>query len=444
MQERSLFEVSMRPARVASRRPGSERPNMPAPTCNAPRRETRAPRPPPGVESCCEFTLTAPPFVPHCLRLPRRQQVEPGNQVYSFHRGSRTQHVAEVARLRATAPQFSEASRFRRPHNSPAEKPDDHRRHSSPAPGSDRLHSTQGFRTHHRARWLPMHGTHIIEQQAELLAFLGATHPEIKRSKLQKWLKHGSVLVNGQPVTQFNHRLQPGDTVAVRTRQNIRKEQLLPRGLQIVFDDSHLIIIEKPAGLLSISTSRERENTAYAHLTNYVRSGIPRGRERVWIVHRLDRETSGLMVFARTEAAKRTLQSNWQATEKRYLAVVEGRLPQPEGVLESHLDETGRYQVHSRPAGENTRPALTHYRVLRSHRGRSLVELNPLTGRRNQIRVHLADAGCPIVGDQKYGAASNPARRLALHATRLSFLHPDSGERLHFESPLPHQLATLV
>ena len=164
----------------------------------------------------------------------------------------------------------------------------------------------------------------------------------------------------------------------------------------------------------------------------------------MWIVHRLDRETSGLMVFAKTEAAKRTLQAHWDQAEKRYLAVVEGNPPADHGVLRSHLDESGPFKVHSAPAGERTRHAVTHYRVMKQIATRALIELTPETGRRNQIRVHLADAGCPIVGDHKYGARTNPARRLGLHASFLQFPHPLSGELLRFESPLPRELARLV
>jgi 23S rRNA pseudouridine1911/1915/1917 synthase len=286
--------------------------------------------------------------------------------------------------------------------------------------------------------------SHTVEHPAELLAFLLVCHHEAKKTKVRQWLKHGSVHVNGQPVTRFNHLLKIGDLVSIRARDEMHAESLLPRGMEVVFEDSSLIVIEKPENLLSMASDSERQKTAYACLTDYVRRGNPRSPERVWIVHRLDRETSGLMVFARTEAAKRTLQEDWQETEKRYLAVVEGKPPADHGVLKSHLDESGPFKVFSAPDSERTRHAVTHYRVIRKTMNGALIELNLETGRRNQIRVHLADAGCPVIGDQKYEARTNPVGRLGLHASFLQFRHPLTGDVLTFESTLPAVLSRLV
>ena len=193
-----------------------------------------------------------------------------------------------------------------------------------------------------------------------------------------------------------------------------------------------------------MASATERDNTAYAFLTDYVRRGNPQSRKRVWIVHRLDRESSGLMVFAKTQAAKRALQAHWSTAEKRYLAVVEGTPPAEHGVLSSHLDESGPFKVFSARPSERTRHAVTRYRVMKRTATRALIELTPETGRRNQIRVHLADAACPIIGDHKYEARTNPAQRLALHASSLQFKHPLSGERVRFESPMPQALARLL
>jgi len=286
--------------------------------------------------------------------------------------------------------------------------------------------------------------SHTVEHPAELLAFLLVCHRATKKTKVRQWLKHGSVHVNGQSVTRFNHLLKIGDLVSIRARDEMRAESLLPRGMDVVFEDPSLIVIEKPANLLSMASETEREKTAYACLTDYVRRGNPRSPERVWIVHRLDRETSGLMVFARTEAAKRTLQKHWQETEKRYLAVVEGKPPADHGVLESHLDESRLFKVYSAPPSERTRLAVTHYRVIRRTATGAFLELKLETGRRNQIRVHLADAGCPVIGDQKYEARTNPAGRLGLHASFLEFPHPLTRELVTFESTLPPVLSRLI
>lgn len=283
-----------------------------------------------------------------------------------------------------------------------------------------------------------------VKEVGPLLKTLFAAWPAEKKKQIRTWLKFQAITVNGRPVSQFDHPLKPGDQVAVRTDRFAAPKTRLPSGLKIYFEDAHLLVVEKPEGLLSISSPAEPEKTAYFQLTEYLRHKHPRSRERVWIVHRLDRETSGLMVFAKTAPAKEVLQSNWDTFEKRYEAVVEGRLPAQAGVLESDLDESNPHHVAVRPKSERTRHAITRYRILKTSPQRSLVELTLETGRRHQIRVQLAHAGCPVVGDEKYGAKNDPAGRLGLHACFLRFLHPVTGAELRFTSPLPKPLARLV
>lgn len=283
-----------------------------------------------------------------------------------------------------------------------------------------------------------------VEQPTELLAFLFACHPEAKRTTVRQWLKHGSVRVNGKPVKRSNHRLEAGDSISIRAKEEVRAEGLLSPGMKVLFEDTSILVIEKPEGLLSMASATERKKTVYAVLTDYVRRGDPRSPARIWIVHRLDRESSGLMVFAKTKAAKRALQADWSKVEKRYFAVVEGSAPRAQGTLKSHLDESHPLKVYSARRSERTRLAITRYRVVEHNATHALIELTPETGRRHQIRVHLADAGCPIIGDLRYGARTNPARRLGLHAGSLRFKHPLTGELLSFESPLPKKLARVV
>ena len=283
-----------------------------------------------------------------------------------------------------------------------------------------------------------------VTRPGPLLASLFAAWPDEKKKQIRTWLKFQAITVNDRPVSQFDHPLRAGDTVAVRTDRFAAPKTRLASGLKIKFEDAHLLVVEKPEGLLSISSPAEPEKTAYFQLTEYLRHKHPRSRERVWIVHRLDRETSGLMVFAKTAPAKEVLQSNWDTFEKRYEAVVEGRLPVQAGVWESDLDESNPHHVAVRPPSAQTRHAVTHYRVLKSTAQRSLVELTWETGRRHQIRVHRAHAGCPVVGDEKYGAKTDPAGRLGLHACSLRFRHPVTGQELQFTSPLPKPLARLV
>jgi len=277
-----------------------------------------------------------------------------------------------------------------------------------------------------------------------LLAYCFEAWPELKKKQIRTWLKYQAITVNGRAISQFDHPLHAGDIVAVRTDRFAVPKTVVGAGMKVYFEDAHLIVIDKPPDLLSIASEAEQEKTAYFQLTEYLRMGRTHAKERVWIVHRLDRETSGLMVFAKTPRVKEALQGAWDTFEKCYEAVVEGRLKQPEGTFESDLDETNPFRVRSAPASETTRHAITHYRVLARSEWRSLVRLTLGTGRRHQIRVHLADAGCPIVGDKKYGAVSDPAKRLGLHSCSLRFTHPETGKEMRFESPLPKELARLV
>ncbi|MDQ3120584.1 MAG: RluA family pseudouridine synthase [Verrucomicrobiota bacterium] len=283
-----------------------------------------------------------------------------------------------------------------------------------------------------------------VEAPAQLLPFLFEQWAGLKKKQIRTWLKHQAVTVNGRPTTQFDHPLVPGDTVAIRSDRFAVPKTTLAFGMKVYHEDATVIVIDKPENFLSVASVAEPEKTAYFQLTDYLRRGQAHARDRIWIVHRLDRETSGLMVFAKTEEGKHALQTGWDRVLKRYEAVVEGNLPKAEGTMESHLNETNPFRVYSAPASPETRLAVTHFRVLARGQKRTLVELILGTGRRHQIRVHLADLGCPIVGDEKYGSKTNPAHRLGLHACGLKFLHPVTQQELSFESPLPKELARLV
>ncbi len=283
-----------------------------------------------------------------------------------------------------------------------------------------------------------------VDKPAPLLAWLFAAWPEAKRNTVREWLSGRRVTVNGCVISQFDHELQPGDQVEIRAQPLAAPDTRIAGGILIRHEDDAVIVIEKPAGLRSIASEAESEATAYAQLTTHVRRGNPRARERVWIVHRLDQETSGLMVFARTEAAKNALQENWEAVTKKYRAVVEGAPPAETGVLISHLDESDRFRVRIAPEGPATRRAVTRYRVEKRGGPSTLLELTLETGRRHQIRVQLGEAGCPIVGDKRYGAQTNPVRRVALHASELRFSHPVSQKEMRFISPLPGEFGRLM
>lgn len=283
-----------------------------------------------------------------------------------------------------------------------------------------------------------------VEQPAELLSYLFSAWSDVKKKQVRTWLKFRAVTVNGSVVTQFNHPLKPGDVVGIRSDRYAVPGDVVGDDIQILFEDAAILVIDKPPDLLTMASEAEQEKTAYFQLTEYLRGNDIRAKERLWIVHRLDRETSGLMVFAKTAAAKGILQTRWEEAEKVYQAVVEGSMPDDKGTFRSWLDETNPFKVFSVPQKPNMRHAVTHYRVLKRGKGRTLVQLTLETGRRHQIRVHLSEAGFPIVGDKKYDAKTNPAKRLALHAWRLRLPHPVTNEIEQFESPLPAELARLV
>ena len=219
---------------------------------------------------------------------------------------------------------------------------------------------------------------------------------------------------------------------------------ILPHGIVILHEDPDLVVVHKPAGLLTIGTESDKSRTAYFVLTNYVRKGCARSRNRVFIVHRLDRETSGILIFAKSEEGKRRLQDQWDETEKRYLAVVHGRCQKREETITTYLAENQAHVVYSTPDPAKGKLSHTAYRVLKQTKDFALLEVNLLTGRKNQIRVHLAGIGHPIVGDRKYGRAKEDYPSLALHARSISFTHPFSGQRLTFAAEVPAYFHKLV
>jgi len=213
--------------------------------------------------------------------------------------------------------------------------------------------------------------------------------------------------------------------------------RFLPKGLVILHEDRDILVVDKPSGLLTMGTDKEKSRTAYFALTDYVRKGAARSRNRIFIVHRLDRDASGIVLFAKNEEAKSGLQSRWKEAKKKYLAVVYGRFEKRSGTITSYLAENKAYRVYSTPDPEKGRLSHTAYRVLKESGNFSLLEINLLTGRKHQIRVHLSESGHPVVGDRKYGNEKDAHPRLALHALSISFRHPHSGRELTLETKVP-------
>jgi len=229
--------------------------------------------------------------------------------------------------------------------------------------------------------------------------------------------------------------------MAHKKHLNYRK---LPRNLEILYEDDDIIVVDKPAGLLTVGTETNKTKTAYYILTDYVRKGNPKSKNRIFIVHRLDQWTSGVLIFAKSEEIKMRLQEQWKDIQKKYIAVVHGRLSQKEGIISSYLAENKAFVVYSTKDPAKGKLSHTAYKVLKETKHFSLIEVNLLTGRKNQIRVHFADLCHPLAGDRKYGNADDGLKRLALHARSISFKHPATGKLMTFESQTPSYFNNLM
>ncbi|MDP3478175.1 MAG: RNA pseudouridine synthase, partial [Desulfoprunum sp.] len=242
-------------------------------------------------------------------------------------------------------------------------------------------------------------------------------------------------------VTQFDNFVKKDQAVNVRW-QKIPYNQLY-QGIQIVFEDRDLIVIDKPAGLLTVATDTEKRKTAYSILSDYVKKRDP--DNKIFVVHRIDRETSGLLLFAKSEEIKDAVQGTWMSTitERIYVAVTEGAVEPTEGVITSWLTESSAFKVYSSQNSQQGKKAVTHYQTVTSNRDYALLKVSLETGRKHQIRVHLQDIGHPVIGDKKYGSTVNPLKRLGLHAQVLAFIHPVSNVPCRYETPVPRQFMRL-
>ena len=281
-----------------------------------------------------------------------------------------------------------------------------------------------------------------VNSRCELLPYLLTLPLGLSRKAAKDLLRFGSVTVTRVPFVRHDTQLEPGDVVTIASGKQVHPASIERLGLKIVYLDDHIVVVDKRAGLLSMGSEGEKERTAHRILNDHLKAITGAPTQTAFIVHRLDRETSGLMIFARSRAIQAELQQNWKAVTKKYLAVVEGVLSKAEGTLRDNLVESKSLRMHRVERGGEL--AITHYRVLQKGRANSLVEITLETGRKNQIRVQMAGLGHPIVGDRKYGATTDPARRLALHSTNLKFRHPVSGAPMNFHSPLPTRLKEAV
>lgn len=279
----------------------------------------------------------------------------------------------------------------------------------------------------------------VVSEPGGLLEILLGALPNRSRNHVKSLLTHRLVSVDSVVTTQFDTALRPGQTVRVsRPVVQVRRD-----GLDILYEDKDLIVINKPAGLLSVASDKEREMTAYYLLTDYVREQNP--QNRIFAVHRLDRETSGVLLAAKNEKMKFALQDNWAdlVSTRAYIAVVEGRLEAKSGRIHSWLRETKTLLVYSSERAGDGLEAITTYEVLKENAGYSLLDIQLETGRKNQIRVHMKELGHSVAGDKKYGAKTDPLKRLGLHASKLEVRHPFSDRVMCFEAPVPRSFTAL-
>lgn len=273
-----------------------------------------------------------------------------------------------------------------------------------------------------------------MEQDDTLLNFL-LNNVKESRSKIKATLQGRGIKVDGKTVTQFDYPVKAGTKIDVsKTKRN--NDKLKSRYLKIVYEDQYLVVIEKNIGILSMAAGHKSLNVK-AVLDDYFKK--TRQRCTAHVVHRLDRDTSGLMIYAKDMETEQILEHNWHdiVFDRRYVAVVSGEMEQDEGTIENWLKDNKAYITYSSPVDNGGKYAITHYRVLDRTTEHSLVEYKLETGRKNQIRVHSADMGHPVCGDIKYGNGDDPIHRLCLHAYMLCFYHPHTGEPMEFQTMIP-------
>ncbi len=277
--------------------------------------------------------------------------------------------------------------------------------------------------------------TYSVTTDSELLAFLLINVKDKSRNKIKAMLTHRQFKVGETVTTQYNHLLKKGDKVTVSWDGAFKKESY--EGVKIIFEDDDIIVINKRSGLLSIGSEKEKRQTAYRIITHHIQQENPVAR--LFVIHRLDREASGLMVFAKNKQAQVNLKDSWQETFSKnlYLAVTEGTIEKDEDTISSFLNESKALIVYSGNNPKMGKKAITHFNVVKKNEFFTLLESTQETERKHQIRVHLKSIGHPIIGDKKYDAKKNPLNRTALHLRRINFIHPSSDQKMEFETKVP-------
>lgn len=284
---------------------------------------------------------------------------------------------------------------------------------------------------------------YTVNQETELLEFLFKTFPGQSRNSVKSLLGSHRVSIDGAPVTQFNFKLYPGDTIII-SNTPIRKKTR--SNLPIIYEDNELIVINKPSKLLSVPSDNEKGSTAFRMVNDYLQQKDK--HNRAFIVHRLDEDTSGVLMFAKTAQMAKALTDgdNWNNLVKKrgYYAIIEGQLENKQGTITSYLKKNAQNMMYSSKKKGDGQCAITNYKIIQENKLYSLADVDIKTGRKNQIRVHFGDLGHFIIGDDKYGEPSNPIKRLGLHAYELDIIHPFNGKLMKFKAPMPKEFSTLM
>lgn len=274
---------------------------------------------------------------------------------------------------------------------------------------------------------------YIVKENEILIEFLKKTFSNLSKNSVKSLLHNEKVFVNGNMTTKYNYELNIGDVVEIREK--------VAKNIDIIYEDKDIIVINKPSGLLTVATEKEKNKTAYHLVMEYLKK--KNKNNRIFIIHRLDKDTSGIIMFAKNERAKHLYQDNWNDIVKKrcYYAVIDGKMENKEGTIKSYLKENGNmvYSVKDRSG----KLAITEYKVLKERKNISLLDINLKTGRKNQIRVHMKENKTPILGDLKYGEKSKLINRLALHAYKLELINPVTKKLLTFEINMPNEFKML-
>ncbi len=272
----------------------------------------------------------------------------------------------------------------------------------------------------------------VVNEESSLLEYL-INNTDKSRKLLKAYLKYGNIKVNNKVVTKYDRLLIKDDVIEIGESRNKSKD------FTVIYEDKDIIVIDKPYGMLSVASQSDNINTSYKLVMEYLKS--INKNNKVFIVHRLDKDTSGVLLFAKNEQTKELLQSNWESiVDRKYIGIVDGKVENENGIIESYLNENNEHNVYSDKTGKK---AVTEYKRLKFNDKYSLLDIKIHTGRKNQIRVHMKDIGHTIIGDKKYGSKTSPIKRMCLHAYQLELINPISHEKQLFESKVPKAFKSL-